>query len=165
MLRIPQSPVDTLLQRLVEIRIVLRIPHSPVDTLRQRLVEIRIVLRIAQSRVDTVCSHVVEISQLSNNLGVSFRITAGLGSSIDFLSPFGRRLIAAILCGLNVCSYDRGESGARAEPATHYVLNCTRGGGEGCPPALTVNPSKGSDISRWRTVKGISHFYYVFLQT
>ena len=60
-------------------RIVLRIAHSPVDTLRQRLVEIRIML--------------------SNNLSVSFRITAGLWSSFDFLSPFGPRLITAILRG------------------------------------------------------------------
>ena len=48
MLRIPHSPVDTLRQRLVEIRILLRIAlriaHSPVDTLRQRLVELRTVL-------------------------------------------------------------------------------------------------------------------------
>ena len=48
MLRIPHSPVHTLRQRLVEIRILLRIAlriaHSQVDTLRQRLVELRTVL-------------------------------------------------------------------------------------------------------------------------
>ena len=57
MLRIPHSPVDTLHQRLVEIRImlriVLRIAHSAVDTLRQRLVEIIIVLRIVQGAVSS----------------------------------------------------------------------------------------------------------------
>ena len=100
MLRIPHSPVDTLRQRLVEIRIVLRIPHSPVDTLRQCLVEIRIMLRIAQSPVDTLRQRLVEIRiVLSINLGISFLITAGLGSSIDFLSPFRSRHIAAILRG------------------------------------------------------------------
>ena len=96
MLRIPHSPVDTLRQRLVEIRIVLRIAHSPVDTLCQRLVEIRIVLRILHSPVDTLHQRLVEIRiVLSNNLGISFWITTGLGSSIDFLSPFGSRHIAA----------------------------------------------------------------------
>ena len=34
------------------------------------------------------------------NHGVSFRITAGLGSDIDFLSPFGSRHIAVILLGI-----------------------------------------------------------------
>ena len=101
MLRIPHSPVDTLRQRLVEIRIVLRITHSPVDTLRQRLVEIRSELRILHSPVDTLRRRLVEIRiVLSNKLSVSFRINAGLGSGVDFLSPFGSRHIAAILCGL-----------------------------------------------------------------
>ena len=48
--------------------------------------------------VDTVPWRVVE--SLIYNLGVSFRITAGLGSDIDFLSPFGSRHIAVILLGI-----------------------------------------------------------------
>ena len=60
---------------------------------------LRIVLRIAYSPVDTLRQCLVEISVLSNNFGVSFRITTGLGSSIDSLSPFGLRPIAAILRG------------------------------------------------------------------
>ena len=63
-----RAPLYSLVLRIM-LRIVLRISNCQVDTLRQRLVELRIVLSI-------------------NNLSVSFQITAGLRSNIDFLSPF-----------------------------------------------------------------------------